>query len=304
MEIRHRILEFNNSPRYDLLRKELDKLGAAYKTKELGAIGGQASRSVEFSIGESDPLFPVVAELVRKYHFYVQVGVHYSQEDREIAEWVYAVAGEYQYPQPEDDFGYLEATYDTSAHCARCGMGAFQVRPFRLERDFKQSSQFLGLHWVFDEIFVRPEARMIFEREQVSGIEFLHPVYHKSGQDIASVCQMVVLTTARPGLVTEGLSTVTCKADNEESYVEGIGRLKNRLGSYPYCGRVKYHFPRRDTIKFRADVMRELPDVAKSYEYFGSGAGANRLVLARNKVVRLARDHKLRGLRFTPIEVV
>ncbi len=233
MEVRHRILEFNSSPKYERLQKELDKLGAAYKIETLGSIGDKEHRSIEFTISESDPLFPVISELIGKYNFYAQVGVYYSQKDIEAAEWVHATVGEYQYPQPEDGFRYLEATYDASDYCARCGMGAVQVRPFRLKCDFKQkSSRFLGLHWVHDEVFVRPEVKAIFEEEQISGIEFSHPVHHKSGENIDSVYQIIAQTIAEAGLVTEGLSTVTCRVNNEESYVEGIGRVKNRLGIF------------------------------------------------------------------------
>lgn len=305
MGIRHRFFQLNNSPKYELLRKELDGLGATYKVETLGSVGGMEHRSIEFIISETDPLFPVVAELAKRHDFYVQVGMYYNRQDIETAEWVYAAAGEYQYPQPEDDLRYLEATYDTLDYCARCGTGKVQVRPFRLKRDFTQkSSRFLGLHWVFDEIFVRPEIKALFEKEGIGGVEFSHPVQHKSSQDIENVYQMVVQTIAGPGLVTEGLSTVTCKVNNEESHIEGVGTLKNRLGDYPYCGRVKYHYPRRDTIKFRGESLRDLPDIAKSHEYFGSGAAANRLILARNRVVKVVKEYTLRGLTFTPIEVV
>jgi hypothetical protein len=303
MEVRHRILQFNNSPKYEQLRKELDKLGAAYKIEILGSIGGKESRSIEFTVSENDPLFPVISELIEKYDFYTQTGVYYSQQDIEAAEWVYATVGEYQYPQPEDE--YRETTYDTSDYCARCGMGAVQVRPFQLKRDFKQkSSRFLGLHWVHDEVFVRPEVKAIFEKANISGVEFSHPVHVKSSEDIEGVYQIAIQTIAEPGLVTEGLSPVTCKVNNEESYVEGVGRIKNRLGDYPYCSRVKYHFPRTDTIKFRGDSLAGLPDIAKSHEYFGSGAAANRLILMRSRVVKLVKEYKLRGLKFIPIEVV
>lgn len=305
MEVRHRILQFNNSPKYEQLRKELDKLGAPYNIKILGSIKGKESRSIEFIVSEKDPLFTVIAELIEKYDFYTQTGVYYSQQDIDAAEWVYATAGEYQYPQPEEGFGYRDATYDTSDDCARCGMGAIQVRPFRLKRDFKQkSSRFLGLHWVFDEVFVRPEVKTIFEKAHTSGVDFSHPVYHKSSDDIDSVYHMTIQTIAEPGLVTEGLSTVTCKVNNEESYIEGIGRVKNRLGDYPYCGRVKYPFPRTTNIKFHGDSLVGLPDIAKSHEYFGSGAGASRLILIQKRVVELVKEHKLRGLKFFPIELV
>jgi hypothetical protein len=304
MEVRHRILQFNNSPKYEQLRKELDRLGWPYEITILGSSGDEPFSSIECLISENDPLFPTISELIRKYDFYVQVGVYYSDEDIEAADWVYASVGEFQYPQPEDGC-WEAATYDISRYCLRCGMGAVQMRPFRLRRDFRQkSSRFLGLHWVFDEIFVRPVVKTIFERDGISGVGFCHPVHHKSGEPIDSVYQMVVQTIAEPGLVTEGLSTVTCKPNNEESYMEGIGRIPNRRGDYPYCGLVKYHHPERDAIKFRREALIHLPDIAKSHEYFGSGGAAHRLILMRKRVVEYVETRKLRGLGFTPIELV
>jgi len=305
MEIRHRILEFNNSPKYTRLQDELDKLGVTYKIEALGSIGGKESRSIEFIVSENDSLFPIISKLIEKYEFYTQTDVYYSQKDIETAEWVYATVGEYQYPQPEDDLSYREETYDISEYCVRCGMGSVQVRPFRLKRDFKEKrSRFLGLYWVHDEVFVRPEVKAILEKEHISGVEFSHPVYHKSGEDIDNVYQMIIQAIAKPGLVKEGLSIVTCKVNNEESIIEGIGKVKNRLGDYPYCGRVKYHFPRRDAIKLRGESLEGLPDIAKSHEYFGSGTAANRLILMRSRVVELVTKNKIRGLKFTPIEMV
>jgi hypothetical protein len=135
MEIRHRILEFSNSPQYGILKAELDKIGAQYQIKVLGSVGGVETRSIEFTVGESDPLYPRIAELIEKHGFYVQTGVYYSQQDINEAELLMAQVGEFQYPQPEDT--YIEATYDISAYCPYCGMGAVQNNAFRLRFDFK-----------------------------------------------------------------------------------------------------------------------------------------------------------------------
>jgi hypothetical protein len=314
MEIRHRILQYNNSPKYAILRKELDSLEISYKDDKLGLPGLEDRRAIEFTISEDDPLYPKIAELINQHDLYAQVGLYWSEADIEAAEWVYASAGEYQYPQPENS--YREATYDLSDYCPRCGIGMVQARPFRLERDFNQKARFLGMYWV-NEIFARPEIPAIFKKEGISGVEFSHPIRHKSGEDIKNVYQMKIQTIAEPGLRTEGLETVTCKANNEEALFAQASRAqvqqetrphyswaRHNQRNYPYCGRVKYHHPRREPIRFTRNSLRDLPDIAKSYEYFGSGAGARRLIFMKRRVVKLVESWQLEGLKFVPIELV
>jgi hypothetical protein len=310
MEIRHRLLEFSWDPKYELLKKELDRIGASYEIKIMGysSTGVPRSHSIEFNINESDALYPVVEQLIDKYEFSVQTDVHYDKEDFDKAEWFYTGTGEYQYPQPEDDpIEYLKATYDTCNFCPTCGMGAIQNNPFRLKTEFKQkNSQFLGLHWVFDEIFVRNEAKAILERECPAGIRFTHPVYHRTSEEMESVYQLRIETVVKEGLVTSGLDTVTCKPYNEEykGLVRQVAERLNLREEGPYCGRVKYHYPTRDTVKFRHKALSQIPDIVKSDEDFGSGHSADKLVLVSKRFRELIVKYKLRGLRFTPIELM
>jgi hypothetical protein len=306
MEMRHRILEFSNGPQYGILKAELDKIGARYQIKVLGSVGGVETRSIEFTVGENDPLYPRIAELIEKHGFYVQTGIYYGQQDINEAEWLVAQVGEFQYPQPEDT--YIEATYDISAYCPHCGMGAVQNNPFRLRFDFKQrAARLLGLFWVHDEIFVRPEVKSVLEQSQIGDIQFLQPVHHRTGQPIETVYQMIVRTIADPGLLTRGLQPVTCREDNEEGFPQerwgaahGISRS---FEDYTFCDRVKYQYPRTTMIAFARTSLEGLPDIAKSNEYFGSGGAAERLILVSRRFVDLIKRYKLRGLKLTPIRV-
>jgi len=148
MEHLYRLLAFNNGPAYDRLKAILDRLGARYTIKRLGASPAGEMVSLEYISTESDPLFRDIERLVATKQFYVQTGVRFSEQERKSADWLYARVSESQYPQPEDDLGYRQVTYDLGTFCWRCGIGANQVRPFRLARDFQlRRSHFMGLHW-------------------------------------------------------------------------------------------------------------------------------------------------------------
>jgi hypothetical protein len=291
MELRHRILAFSNSPNFEFLKLELQKLRCVYKFNENGALS-----SIEYTFSEHESYAARLIEFANYHQIIVQSGLFYEEEEILNAEWVIAAVGEYQYPQPEDN--YKEATYDTRNYCSRCGQGAIQNRPFRLKKDFVQrQTKFLGLHWVFDEIFVRPEIKGLFDAASVSGITYLDVVQHKTGQRINDLLQVKIPVLDHPGLITDELFTVTCKSQNEESYVEGVGQIQDKPG-LPFCGRVKYRYPLTKQIKFRASALKSQPDFVKSQEYLGSGAAANRFILVRNRVVRLIKDKGIRGPLF------
>ncbi|GEM_PF-1978984 len=305
MELRHRILEFSGSKEYETLKAELDKLGVRYKVTSFGSIGGVEKTSIEYFITEDDPHYPLISKLIEKHGIYVQSGLHYSQDDINAAEWLWATAGEYQYPQPADVLGYLQATYDTSKACPVCGIGAIQNRPFRLKRDFTQKRlHFLGLHWVFDEFFVRPEVKKILQENRMGDIEFVQPVLHGTGAPIETVFQMKIKAISGPGLVTEGLFAVTCKLNNEEvvSLKKKGLHLNVPKDKNIYCGRVRYHFPRTMPLTFRRNSMPWSFDVAKSHEYLGGSV--QRIILVSQRFASLVGQHKLRGLKFTPVKLV
>ena len=224
--------------------------------------------------------------------------MHFDQ----ASEWFNVGAtSHFGYPQPEGS--YARTTYDVAGYCDRCGIGGVQRHPFRFRSEPKASrSQFLQLNWVFDELFVRPEVQTVFEREGVSGVGFGPALHHRTGRALESIQQLIVLTILPPGLQTEGLQTVTCKPDNEEAASESFGGPKRYPPDYPFCGRVKYHWPQ--TLRFARGTFAEAPDVAKSHEWFGSGGAADRAILVSQRIVDLIKAHKWRGLRTESVRLL
>lgn len=290
MELKHRIYAYSNSPKFELLKSFLEKLVCAYQFTENGPLSW-----IEYKFPESDPFAQDIKEFVTLNEITIQSGLYYEEDEIINSDWVIATVGEFQYPQPLD---YIEITYNTDKYCHRCGQGAIQDQPFRLKKDFVQKqARFLGLHWVFDEIFVRPEIKRIFDNNGISGVEYIDVIHYKTDTPFPNVYQMKITNITPPGLITDDLFTVTCKPQNEESYIKGLGQRIDKPGP-PFCGRIKYHYPLTQPIKFKIDALVDMPDFVKSYECYGSGIAAPRFILARTKVVRLVKELGLRGIGF------
>ncbi len=97
------------------------------------------------------------------------------------------------YPQPSDDFGYLNLTFDTTKHCPKCGIGKVQNAPFQIKKEPKwNKNKLFTLEWVFDEVFVEKE--FYHEHVQPLGIDYWPVLLHKSNQNCKSVVQLKLPT--------------------------------------------------------------------------------------------------------------
>jgi hypothetical protein len=213
------------------------------------------------------------------------------------AHWFWVSVGEYQYPQPEEDFGYLRATFNLDNYCENCGIGKSQNAPFRLKAIPKQpNNQFWGLHWEHDAIFVRLEAKRILESENVRGISFAKPVLHKKGLEVDDMWQIHIQTELGAGVDSYNLTKEICEyADKRAREEEAALKLIH------YCGRTKYNLPKRGGVTFNEFYFRNAPDIVMSDEWFGSGGKAFRLPIFSERIKRIVEKHKLKGLHFTPI---
>lgn len=216
--------------------------------------------------------------------------------------YVVGATAHFGYPQPEDQ-GYMEASYDTSDYCDRCGVGALQRAPYRFRAEPKaRHSHFLQLNWIFDEFFVRPVVREVLERAGLAGVSFAPAVHHRTGAPLSFLEQLQVHSVLRPALDTTDLQTVTCKLNNEEPPTPLPMQAALRYPpDYPYCGRVKYHWPK--VLSFRAEAFIAAPDVVKSSEWFGSGGSASRAVIVSERFATLVEEHGWRGLSLEQVNL-
>ena len=220
--------------------------------------------------------------------------------------WYHITTGQFGYPQPETDFGYKEKTYDTSNACLTCNIGLKQKNEFRFRTKPKANhSHFIGLNWVFDQIFVREEVRETFEALKISGVSFSQPVIHKTGQSIEGLYQLRVDNLIKDGLVTDNLISEVCELPKDQRLLKFLSATNSKLALGPFCGQIKYNFPRGDNpIKMQKEILADKGDFVRLGCYFGSGGSANQPILISERIKKLIDKEKWRGAFVKPIELV
>lgn len=290
MRIQHRYLTYNKE---EELTSLLNKLAVKHKITEKSYDTTTHLYALEFHLYEDNPRFSALKDALNHFGIEPQIGTIYEKDDMEKAEWFIASPGEYQYPQPEENFGYLNTTFDLEHYCSVCGIGKVQKASYRLKTEPKQfNNQFWGLHWEFEPVFVRQQAKNILEKE-IQGVSFLNPILHKKGKPIEGFFQIQVSAVLKKGFDSYNTRIITCKTNNEENL--------NTDGNSKCCGRIKYHHPMIGGYLFESSIFNPHIDIAYTNEYFGSGASANRLLVVSKRFWCLVNRNKLKGLSFTPI---
>lgn len=269
MQIIHRI-SFNATSE---ILSTLHSLGIAIETPR-----SPHDTFVSFEVCESNENWHKVKDLLTVWKAFDFVSTKYSIRELEYAQFLkLAPSWHCGYPQPEDDFGYLNLTYDNSNYCEQCGAGGIQKSPFRMKREPKWGKRhILQLNWVFDEYFVLPE---IWERVfRPFGIECLPVLEHKSGKPFDTVVQI-----KNDRLATSPLSDMVeyefeiCSVCHRKKY------LPITRGMFPHC-----------TEKSDVHLFR-------TQEEFGSGASARNAVIVSHVLYKALRDNHVSGVSFVPL---
>jgi len=175
------------------------------------------------------------------------------------------------YPQPEDDFGYLSATYDLSDCCAVCGGGAEQIAPFRMKAEPRWGRRsILQLNWVFGEYFVTPQ---VWERVfKPFGVGRREVLLARSLKPLSTVLQLIVPTTC--DLAADGLAFEDCAA----------------------CRRRRHPPVSADYLPAATFDIH----LAKSRQVFGSGVRNWRWTICSQQVRRALLLEGVKGVSFHP----
>ena len=252
---------------YGPVRKAFQEAGV-----ELQIHDNNLTKIAVCDVAEDDPQWESVRHLLKKYE---TVDIPFTKfTDSELSNAKHlamAPSWHHGYPQPEDDFGYMQLTYDLRDYCEHCGIGAKQISPFQMKKSPNWGRRsILQMNWLFDEYFVKPEVwNAVF---QPLGINCRRVLLHRTGQELESVLQLDI-----PQLVPLQMDS---KAYEYERCM--------------FCDRKKY---KHVTGFFPSPQATDFP-LFKSVQYFGSGASASRAVLVSKALYRRIKDAALKGAEF------
>ena len=220
-----------------------------------------------------------------------------------LKKYYHITTGQFGYPQPENS--YEKITYSTDEGCPTCSIGHKQINEFRFRGEPKpKKSQITGLNWVFDQIFVREIVKSTFETKELTGVEFSSPVYNKNGESIPKFYQLRINTILPASLLNTDLGTEVCEYPKDKKMVKFLKKNGSRLVEGPFCGRLKYNWPQRQQIlTFKKDAFYRQLDFVRIYEWFGSGASANRLILVSESVKETIENNMFKGAFFKKVEL-
>lgn len=202
------------------------------------------------------------------------VRTEFTKKERDASRRLEIGAWHHGYPQPDEDvFGYRQTTYDLTDWCGSCDIGKKQKAPFQLKGEPKWGrNAIMQLVWVYDELFVTPdEWTLIFKPVGVAS----RPVLNTKGVELKTVVQLVVEETV--GIITDGVAFERCER----------------------CGLTKY-LPVTGGF---GPALRDVPtaSLARTAEYFGSGAQADQRLLISQDLARALTAGGVRGAELKPV---
>lgn len=234
-----------------------------------------------FKIAESDERWLDVAILVEKYDAFNTCTTTFTKaEFRQATAFFMTGAWQHGYPEPSDDFGYLEKTYKFSNdYCSTCNVGKEQKGSFYFAKEPNWGNKgILELNWIFDELFVLPNVwENIFKP---FGIDCRPVKHYKTGKQLANVVQLVIDNISENPIDTTKLKFEIC----------------------PSCKRKKYLPITRGF--FPPFVKRLDVPILKSNEYFGSGSRAWRAIIVNKAVYNKVTENKIKGVKFVPMKSI
>ena len=160
-------------------------------------------RLVSFDIEEGEASWPRVKALIDQWNPADFVRTEFTGVELDSASLLQMLGYQKGYPQPEDDLGYLKATYDLAEYCPECGIGKKQVTPFRMKGEPKWGGKhILQLNWVYDEYFV--PTTVWEEVFHPLGIGRLAVTEHRTGRELRTVVQLDINDTVKSELSLGG----------------------------------------------------------------------------------------------------
>lgn len=224
-------------------------------------------------IEESDSRWLEIEPLIQKYKAVDLANTKFTAKEMSDAAWLCLKSTwHHGYPMPDDDFGYLELTYDLEGYDSKTGIKKVQKAPFRMKAEPAwKKNHLLQLNWIYDTFFVLPQVwESVFEP---LGIGYEPVLKHSSNEELKTIVQL-----KSEGEVPTALDLAGCAQEGEK-----------------YLPVTKGFFPKASTFDgWKGHYLL-------SREYFGSGASANKAVIVSREFYSAVKANKLKGVDFIPM---
>ena len=224
---------------------------------------------------EDDDRWPMIKKLIDSLKINDRITTEFSKEELASAKFLQMLPDWHcGYPEPSDNFGFIERTYDTSLACDECNLGLIQRAPFRLKKIPSMGKKSIfQLNWVFDEYFVSIEA---WERVfKAFDIKYRPVVLNKTSAEIENIVQFMVPNIVELD-IPSNFEVEICPKCAQTKY------LPNFIGFTP-TPKMDAHF-----------------DIFKSRQYFGSGGSAFHLVVVSAALYDAIQKAGIKGVNFKP----
>jgi hypothetical protein len=211
----------------------------------------------------------------------------FSKNEIEKAKWLRIRSKwRWEYPQPDNDFGYKSNTYDNSKLCIECGSGLVQKNVFFLKKEPKWGNkQFLQLNWIEDELFINTSIIADLENNEIQGLSFLPVKNVRTKEELKNIRQLKITNILKKGFVIDDKDIkkkIVCSSCQIEKIV--------LQGS--------------SVLKLKTDKISNSLDIVKSFEIFGDGKMATRYILISHKFAKLIMNKKWKNIVLEPIQLI
>jgi hypothetical protein len=245
--------------------------------KTLSSIGIEIEFGfVSFEIDEDNSGWLKLEPLIQEWQAVDIIKTKFTKSELDKVKYLKLSANwHWGYPQPDDDFGYLNESYDLSKYSSISGIGKVQKAPIRIKGEPKWGKKnILQLNWLFDIFFVQPDIwKSVFKSFK---IEAMPVIDHKKNTALKTILQ----------LVPQGMVELNLTGYPKEICPD--------TGIEKYSPITKGYFP---SIDGENDL-----DFAQSKEFFGSGHSAFRATIISASLYRKLVENKIKGISFTPLQ--
>ncbi len=232
-------------------------------------------------MGENDSIWPVIKALIDQYPKEIidfQYKTEFTEKEMKDAEFfMIHPSWHFEYPQPEDDFGFKKTTYDPRNYCPECGIGLIQKAPFSLKKAPKWGTRnILQVNWVFSEYFVSEDLKNDIEKAGFK-LQFMPVLKYPIGMELKDISQLVISDQINLEMPQYAEYQI-CKVCHRKKYLP----------------LTKGFSPKPNSNNFM---------IAHSEQNFGSGHSAFQEVFINKDVYHLFTKIKVKGATFVPCEL-